>query len=1504
MKRSFSKRIISLFLSIVMLVCTTCCIDYIAKAEDTDFIHYKFSYLSDVEAKAYLGFLLGENDVDEDLWNTDVYYYLTGRLFENRDRENKARMAFVYIANRLLNERIDEQTSNANVASADLITFLENKYGTNMDAELVQPLINAELRSIKDVILEFVAIATETDSVEIEAVDTLFSTLEVIVNYKEKVDEYYQCIKAIFDTAKFTSSVQHADMYNQFALYIYSVRTHLDFSGENQRIAQMIVELTQDAYDLHNERVLWVNAIEAIVKLADRFGKLNDYWLDWNTDSRIALMKKWAHFYEYSRRACEEDVDPIMTDSSISNVTITSSSGKTITYKQKSYKIKITLSHVIEDTDLEYTKTSNGVKITRFNAYEGKYHYVTIPGKIAGLDVTEIGPGVFEDASFESVIIPESVEVIGNKAFYNNPSLDIIAILNDNVKIGDKAFDWNLGAANQTIGNTYVYCNMPSSAVQFCNQNEGFVARNVAWNGNTKWGIAALNKEYHINTAAELNYISDLVKNGADLNGFKIVVDSNINLNNKAINPIGQSQEMPYKGSFNGNNHRIYNYRASSINNYSGIFGYVSAENSSFSNITISGIKPEIKEYVGGLIGYANIKYSGKLTIKNIHTNVSDLDEMNQRGGIIGKIESNGQGTINISESSNENILSTYNAFGGNSTGGIVGSIQASNTDNFSFFRCYNSGSLYASLKGGYSTSYCGGIIGTANKGNYLISECAVGGLVSGTSYYTNTGGIVSVFSPTSFKIENCGVFARIESECVNGESFCAGMIGRLYLDNILDQSKCYIKNSYCSNICNADYIAAFAIINTDATRINIKVINSYFDIGKTTLKTRTSSSLNTNTNDFLYLCMTYAMFSGSSKPTNTDFIVDSGVKYSNALKNDESLYSNWDFDNIWEHVESGYPILKHVKLIQPCHNHSYIVRVIKPTCTEGGYTYNRCSNCGYTCTTDYTSATGHNYKYIKAVVATCNSKGYDVYICSVCSETKTENETEMLDGTALKSSINTAKNKLEKDYYTPLSKSQLSTVYENHKNDPDILTNQVDVDNATNEILEAIAALELVDSYEKRLNENISWRWEKESKNLTFSGTGTLPSSSDWNDFIFQTENIIIEEGITNIGTRVFYSNAYVKNISMPESLTGIGERAFEFCTSVEELTIPDNVVSIGYGAFANMTALKKVTVPASTSYCSYCFDKDVNVEKVVITKGTNGIIPDSQYTSEQSYFYSTRKGNFGPWKYANDCSVIISEGVSVIGKNTFWESRGIREIHIPSTMAEMNLNNGTFYRNYNLCIIEVAESNCVYCSVNNCIYSKDMSQFLLYPQGSKASSFTMPSTVQEVRSYAFNDCYEFEDLYYFGTQEEWNNIVIGVDNTPLLNANIHFLDQPSDSSALVASIQEAHSYTKAEYTSESVEYLYSVANSYVQLANRVAPQSEYDSAVEEILSAIRQLDPLSRYTVSSFDGKVVNMTDDFGKETKIVFIEHINEYCASLDVVEDGIVNAKDFAYLLRNY
>ena len=128
-----------------------------------------------------------------------------------------------------------------------------------------------------------------------------------------------------------------------------------------------------------------------------------------------------------------------------------------------------------------------------------------------------------------------------------------------------------MGAANQTLGNTYVYCNMPSSAVQFCNQNEGFVARNVAWNGNTKWGIAALNKEYHINTAAELNYISDLVKNGADLNGFKIVVDSNINLNNKAINPIGQSQEMPYKGSFNGNNHRIYNYRASSINNYSGI---------------------------------------------------------------------------------------------------------------------------------------------------------------------------------------------------------------------------------------------------------------------------------------------------------------------------------------------------------------------------------------------------------------------------------------------------------------------------------------------------------------------------------------------------------------------------------------------------------------------------------------------------------------------------------------------------------------------------------------------------------------------------------------------------------------------------------------------------------------------------------------------------------------------------------------------------------------------
>ena len=55
---------------------------------------------------------------------------------------------------------------------------------------------------------------------------------------------------------------------------------------------------------------------------------------------------------------------------------------------------------------------------------------------------------------------------------------------------------------------------------------------------------------------------------------------------------------------------------------------------------------------------------------------------------------------------------------------------------------------------------------------------------------------------------------------------------------------------------------------------------------------------------------------------------------------------------------------------------------------------------------------------------------------------------------------------------------------------------------------------------------------------------------------------------------------------------------------------------------------------------------------------------------------------------------------------------------------------------------------------------------------------------------------------------------------------------------------------------------------------------------------------------TIISFDGEIVTLLSQNGREFVIVFSEYINKYCCAIDVVKDGIINSKDFAYLLKNY
>lgn len=98
------------------------------------------------------------------------------------------------------------------------------------------------------------------------------------------------------------------------------------------------------------------------------------------------------------------------------------------------------------------------------------------------------------------------------------------------------------------------------------------------------------------------------------------------------------------------------------------------------------------------------------------------------------------------------------------------------------------------------------------------------------------------------------------------------------------------------------------------------------------------------------------------------------------------------------------------------------------------------------------------------------------------------------------------------------------------------------------------------------------------EDGTLTISGTGKMADytydnnndSSDcpWQPVRYAIQKVVIENGVTYIGSNAFAYNINVTSIAIPRSVTSIGAGAFTGCYSLEEITIP-TVTKIGAGAF-----------------------------------------------------------------------------------------------------------------------------------------------------------------------------------------------------------------------------------------------------------------------------------------------------------------------------------------------
>lgn len=78
---------------------------------------------------------------------------------------------------------------------------------------------------------------------------------------------------------------------------------------------------------------------------------------------------------------------------------------------------------------------------------------------------------------------------------------------------------------------------------------------------------------------------------------------------------------------------------------------------------------------------------------------------------------------------------------------------------------------------------------------------------------------------------------------------------------------------------------------------------------------------------------------------------------------------------------------------------------------------------------------------------------------------------------------------------------------------------------------------------------------------------------------------DLVIPDGVTNIGDYAFYDCTSLTSVTIPDNVTNIGQYAFFSCSGLTSVTIPNSVTSIGINAFNSCGKLTSITIPHSVT-------------------------------------------------------------------------------------------------------------------------------------------------------------------------------------------------------------------------------------------------------------------------------------------------------------------------------
>ena len=258
---------------------------------------------------------------------------------------------------------------------------------------------------------------------------------------------------------------------------------------------------------------------------------------------------------------------------------------------------------------------------------------------------------------------------------------------------------------------------------------------------------------------------------------------------------------------------------------------------------------------------------------------------------------------------------------------------------------------------------------------------------------------------------------------------------------------------------------------------------------------------------------------------------------------------------------------------------------------------------------------------------------------------------------------------------------------------------------------------------------ENVYWSFDKTTGELVISGEGEVYNDDEivngsYFDSPFKNStdilNVTIEDNITSIGSYMFYNCTNLSEVNIEDSVEVIFDSAFANCTSLESITIPSNVTEIKDNAFYRCYSLTELNLSEGLKTIGEAAFKYCGQIKELF-------IPNSIIQLGESIF-------------ENSCieSVVIGNGINNIPHLAFGYCSSLKSIEFGNTTEY--INSSAFHCCYSLKVVNFKDS------------------------------------IKAIYSSAFNECENIKEVYYNGTKDHWNSIVINSSNSYLLSADIHY--------------------------------------------------------------------------------------------------------------------------------